>query len=94
MITSTARDSSDTHIPFTILLRVMGFKVLIAEPIHKDGVDILRKQVEVIELPPESTIEDLKRAIVDIDALISRGFIKITKEVLTAAKRLKVIVVH
>ncbi len=72
----------------------MGFKVLIAEPIHKDGVDILRKQVEVIELPPESTIEDLKRAIVDVDALISRGFIKITKEVLKAAKRLKVIVVH
>ncbi len=72
----------------------MSFKVLIAELIHEDGVDILRKQVEVIELPPESTIEDLKRAIVDVDALISRGFIKVTKEVLKAAKRLKVIVVH
>jgi len=69
-------------------------KVLIAEPIHKDGIDILRKYVEVIELPPSSTIEDLKRAIVDVDALISRGFIKITRDVLSAANKLKIVVVH
>ncbi len=72
----------------------MAFRFLIVEPIHKDGTDILRRFGEVIELPPMSKVEYLKEAIVDVDAIVSRGFIKITKDVLLAAKRLKVIGVH
>jgi len=72
----------------------VGLKFLIAEPIHKDGINILRKYGEVMELPPMSTIENLKKAITDVDAVISRGFIKITRDVLLAAKKLKVIGVH
>jgi len=72
----------------------MNLKVLIAEPIHRDGIEILNKHVEVIELPPKSTVDDLKKAASDVDAIISRGFIKITKEVLSSAKKLRVIVVH
>jgi D-3-phosphoglycerate dehydrogenase len=73
---------------------IMTFRVLVAEPIHKDGIDLLRKHVEIVELPPKSTVDDLRDAASDVDAIISRGFIKITREVLSAAKRLKVIVVH
>jgi len=72
----------------------MSPKVLVAEPIHKDGIDLLRKHVEVIELLPDSTEDDLRNAVSDVDAIISRGFIKITKDVLLAAKKLRVIVVH
>jgi len=74
--------------------RAMNLKVLVAEPIHRDGIEILSKHVEVIELPPKSTVDDLKSAASEVDAIISRGFIKITKEVLSSAKKLKVIVVH
>ncbi|MCS7364706.1 MAG: hydroxyacid dehydrogenase [archaeon GB-1867-035] len=72
----------------------MGFRFLVVEPIHDVGVKLLKRFGEVTVLPPGSGVEDLKRAIVDVDAVVSRGFIKITRDVLLAAKRLKVIGVH
>lgn len=72
----------------------MGFRFLIVEPIHEVGVKLLRRYGEVTVLSPGSDVEDLKRAVVDVDAIVSRGFVKITRDVLLVAKRLKVIGVH
>ncbi|MEM3615279.1 MAG: hydroxyacid dehydrogenase [Candidatus Methanomethylicia archaeon] len=72
----------------------MKQKVLILEPIHRDGIELLRKYCEVIELNGKTSIEDLKRLISDVDVIVSRGFIKIDEEFIKSACKLKVIVVH
>lgn len=69
-------------------------KVLILEPIHREGINILKKHCEVVELSGRIDIEDLKKIVSEFDIIISRGFIKITSNVIEAAKRLKTIVVH
>jgi len=71
-----------------------SFTIVIVEPIHADGVKLLRKYGKVIQLPPNSTWKDLLRVCSNVDAFVSRGFVKIPAEVLKAAERLKVIGVH
>ena len=73
---------------------MLVFKFLVVEPIHSDGIRLLEKFGEVKCLPIGSTVDDLAEAIVDVDAVISRGFIKIPRDVLLRARRLKVIGVH
>lgn len=72
----------------------MKQKVLILEPIHRDGIELLRKYCEVIELNGKANIEDLKGLISDVDIIVSRGFIKIDEKLIKSACKLKVIVVH
>jgi D-3-phosphoglycerate dehydrogenase len=66
-------------------------KVLISDPIDKEGVEILKKAgLEVIEkpgLPPD----ELVKAIPEFDAIIVRSATKVTKEVIEAGKNLKAI---
>lgn len=70
----------------------MDKKVLLTEPIQPIGIDILKKQVEVVIAPnPEpNTIESM---IKDFDGLISRNTY-IGKAILSKAKKLKVIASH
>lgn len=70
----------------------MGKKVLLTEPIQPIGIDILKKQVEVVIAPnPEpNTIESM---IKDFDGLISRNTY-IGEAILSKAKKLKVIASH
>ncbi|MEM0084290.1 MAG: hydroxyacid dehydrogenase [Candidatus Methanomethylicia archaeon] len=72
----------------------MKNKVLVLEPIHKEGINILKKYCDVIELNGKITIEELKEMVSDVDIIVSRGFIKIGEEILKSAKKLKAIVVH
>jgi D-3-phosphoglycerate dehydrogenase len=67
---------------------------VVIEPIHKSGIEILQKHAEVIQLPIDSAEKDLLRVSDRADAFITRGFVKISKEVLERAKKLKVIGVH
>ncbi|MEO0094709.1 MAG: hydroxyacid dehydrogenase [candidate division WOR-3 bacterium] len=66
-------------------------KVLISDPIAKEGIEILKKSgFEVIEktgMPPEELI----KIIPDFDAIIVRSATKVTKDVIAAGKKLKVI---
>ena len=67
-------------------------KILVSDPLSDEGLKILKEvkdfQVDVnTELKPES----LKEAIKDYDALIVRSATKVTKEILGAAVKLKVI---
>ncbi len=66
-------------------------KILISDPIAKEGIEILQKAgFEVVEksgLPPEELI----KIIPEFDAIIVRSATKVTKEVIEAGKNLKVI---
>ena len=67
---------------------------MIIEPIHIDGVNILKKAGRVIQLLPGSTWKNLLRISREADAFITRGFVRIPREVLAAAEKLRVIGVH
>lgn len=68
--------------------------VLITEPIHKAGVELMREEgVRVLELPPNADYGDLLEAAPRADALITRGGIDVTEEILSSEK-LKVVGVH
>lgn len=66
-------------------------KVLISDPIAKEGVELLKKAgFEVVEktgLPPEELI----KIIPEFDGIIVRSATKVTKEIIDAGKQLKVI---
>ena len=69
--------------------------VIVTEPMNEMGIDYLRGQgVKVIELPPGSTEETLAELIPDADGLMTRGSIKITRELMESSPRLKVVGVH
>jgi len=71
------------------------FRVIVAEPINKVGVEYLRrKRVNVFELPPGSSEADLMELVGEADGLISRGSIRVTREMMETSPRLKVVGVH
>jgi D-3-phosphoglycerate dehydrogenase len=71
-----------------------GFIIVVIEPIHRCGIKILERYGKVIQLSPGSTWKDLLRVCGKADAFVTRGFIKIPKEVLEVSEKLKVIGVH
>jgi len=71
------------------------FRVIVTEPINVKGVEYLKeKGVEVVELPQGSKEEDLLERVGEADGLISRGSIKITREMMERSTKLKVVGVH
>ena len=69
--------------------------VIVTEPMNKMGLEWLReKGVTVIELPPGSSEETLAPLIPTADGLMTRGSIKITRELMESSPRLKVVGVH
>ncbi len=65
-------------------------KVLVADPISPKGVEILKKDFEVVEAYGSSP-EKVKELIADADAVVVRSETKITSDVLDCAKNLKAI---
>jgi D-3-phosphoglycerate dehydrogenase len=66
-------------------------KVLISDPLAKEGVQILKDAgFEVVEKPGMSP-EELIQTIPEFDAIVVRGATKVRKEVIDAATNLKVI---
>lgn len=71
------------------------FTVVVTEPIHSAGIDLLESEgVEVISLPPGSDESSLQEVAPDADGLITRGGIKVTREIMASSPRLKAIGVH
>ncbi|MBM3166814.1 MAG: phosphoglycerate dehydrogenase [Chloroflexi bacterium] len=65
-------------------------KVLVADPLAEEGVEVLKRQAEVdvkLKLKPE----ELKSIIGDYDALIVRSETKATADIIEAGKKLQVI---
>ncbi|MBD3207572.1 3-phosphoglycerate dehydrogenase [Candidatus Bathyarchaeota archaeon] len=71
------------------------FRIVITEPINRKGIDHLKDEgVDVVELSPGSTQDDLLQLRNEYDALITRGGIKISRGVMDQSPKLKVIGVH
>ncbi len=66
------------------------WKILITDGLDSNGVAILKKSADVVEMTGISP-EDLIKQVVDFDALIIRGRTKVTTAVFEAAKNLKVV---
>ncbi len=66
-------------------------KILVCDPIHEDGVQMLREAGFTVDLETEITSEKLIEEIGEYDAIVVRSRTKVTKEVLDAAKKLKAI---
>jgi D-3-phosphoglycerate dehydrogenase len=66
----------------------------VAEPIHRDGIQILERECHVVSLPAGSDEAALLSQAEKTDAVISRGFIRITRNFMEASEKLKVIAVH
>ncbi len=65
-------------------------KVLVADEIHESGKELLRDVADVEEAVKLS-LDQLLKKVSDADALVVRSATKVTKEVIAAGKRLKVI---
>ncbi|HDM38037.1 MAG TPA: phosphoglycerate dehydrogenase, partial [Candidatus Omnitrophica bacterium] len=70
----------------------MKKKILISDPLAKEGLDILKKEdtFEVDEKEKLSS-EELKKIIKDYDAIIIRSGTRLTKDIIEAADNLEVI---
>lgn len=69
--------------------------ILITEPIHEEGIKLLTELGhQVICLKSGSNEADLLKLAPESDAFITRGMIKISREIMVASPRLKVIGVH
>ena len=69
---------------------IQKLKVLCPEKLSPDGLSMLRKTLQVDEITKPSA-EDLIKIIPEYDALLVRSETKVTKELLAAAKNLKVV---
>lgn len=65
-------------------------KVLVADEIHESGKEIL-KEVAEVEEAVKVPLDHLLKKVSDADALVVRSATKVTKEVIDAGKKLKVI---
>ncbi|MBI3931376.1 MAG: phosphoglycerate dehydrogenase [Chloroflexi bacterium] len=65
-------------------------KVLIAEPVGEEGIDLLRRQAEV-DIRPDLKPEELLSLIGDYEALVVRSQTQVSARVIEAGKKLQVI---
>ena len=66
--------------------------VLIPDKLNKKSIEILEKAGLTVENKPGISVEECIKICADADAMIVRSGIKITKEVIDAAKKLKLVV--
>lgn len=67
------------------------FKILVADEISKEGVDVLEQASLDVSYLPEITAEQLLNTIEQYDALLVRSRTKVTAEVLKRGKKLRVV---
>jgi D-3-phosphoglycerate dehydrogenase len=68
-----------------------GPRLLVCDPIHDDGVKILREAGYVVDLRTSITASELVAAVGDFDAIVVRSRTNVTEQVLEAGKSLKVV---
>ena len=66
-------------------------KILVCDPIHDDGIKMLRDAGFTLDLDTDVTKEELVKKIGGYDAIVIRSRTKVTREVLDAAENLKAI---
>jgi D-3-phosphoglycerate dehydrogenase / 2-oxoglutarate reductase len=71
--------------------KMKRIKVLVTDPLSKEGVEILKKAGFDVDESGKLSPEELSKIIGEYDALIVRSGTKVTKEVIEKSKNLKVI---
>ena len=66
------------------------YKIFITNDVAKEAKEFLEKEF-VVDVRPNMTEDELCQAIVDYDAIITRSQTRVTRKVIEAARRLKVI---
>jgi len=66
-------------------------KILVCDPIHEDGIERLKQAGFEVKVEPTISAKQLETIVADYDALIVRSRTQVTKEIIQAGKRLKVI---
>ncbi|MFH1784582.1 MAG: phosphoglycerate dehydrogenase [bacterium] len=66
-------------------------KILVSDPISDKGVEIFKKAKIDVDVKTKLTPEELKNIIGDYDGLIVRSQTKVTKDIIEAGKKLKII---
>ena len=70
----------------------MAFKVLISDSLSKEAIEILEREKEFkVDVNTKLTPDELKKVIKEYDALLVRSATKVTKDVINAADKLKII---
>lgn len=70
----------------------MPYKVLISDSLSKEAVEILQQEKELsVDVNTKLTPEQLKDVIKNYDALVVRSSTKVTKEIIEAADKLKIV---
>jgi D-3-phosphoglycerate dehydrogenase len=69
--------------------------VVVTEPINEAGLRLLEaKGVKVVSLPSGANEDALMRVAPEADAFITRGGVKVTREIMVASPRLRAVGVH
>jgi len=68
-----------------------GPRILVCDPIHDDGVTILREAGYIVDIRTSITASELVEIIGNFDAVVVRSRTKVTEQVLDAGKRLKTV---
>ena len=66
-------------------------KVLVCDPIHEDGIRILKDAGFHVDVNPNISYEELKGKVRDYDVLVVRSRTKVTREIIEAGEKLKVV---
>jgi len=66
-------------------------KVLVCDPIHEDGIKILKDAGFQVDINPDISHEELKGKVRDYDVLVVRSRTKVTREIIEASEKLKVV---
>src|SRR5215813_5831113 len=71
----------------------MSFKILVADPISDSGMEVFQARNGTFKLDNRSklSLDDLKKAVADVDAVIVRSETKITADVLASGKKIKIV---
>jgi D-3-phosphoglycerate dehydrogenase len=68
-------------------------KILVADPVSDSGLEIFRKHPDkfLVEVRTKLPPDELKKAVVDVNAIIVRSETQITADILAAAKMVKIV---
>lgn len=70
----------------------MSIKILISDPLHEEGLKILNKEKQfTVDVKPKLPHDELKKAIKGYDAIVVRSATKVTKDIIEAGNKLKLI---
>jgi D-3-phosphoglycerate dehydrogenase len=69
------------------------FKILVADPISESGINVFQSHNGHFKIDARSklTVDELKKAVADADAIIVRSETKITSDILAAGKKVKIV---